>query len=168
MANELCELACAPTPAHLHTPPAREGLESHEEVGHAPPLVLVVAALGTARSETQRLVDLGEELAGTFVEAHHGALLVVGLLVEVQHLLHPPHEPGALFGRDHPALDQVGTQFVFLSLFLTVSWETLPTMPISTALSAKSLMLQRSCPSGACEQASAIRRASALPSKDLS
>jgi hypothetical protein len=49
----------------------------------------------------------------------------------------------------------------FLSVFLTVSWETDSTMPISTALSAKLRMLQRSRPSGASEQASAIRRASA-------
>jgi hypothetical protein len=126
-------------------------------VGHAPPKVFVVATLGTARSEAQRLADLGEQLAGALVEADHRTLRVVGLLVEVQHLLHPPDEPGAPFGRDHPALDQVGAQFVFLSVLRTVSWETFPTMPSSTALSAKSLMLQRSLPSGACEQASAIR-----------
>ena len=135
---------------------------------HAPPFVLVVAAFGTARSVAERLAKVGEELAGAPVEADHGAFLVVGLLVEVQDLLHPPDEPGALFGRDHPALHQVGAELVFLSVFLTVSWETSSTMPISTALSASKRMLQRSRPSGASEQASAIRRASALPSKDLS
>jgi len=72
-------------------------------------------------------------LARALVEADHRALLVVGLLVEVQDLLHPPDEPGARFGRDHPALEEVGTKFVFLSVFLTVSWETLSTMPIPAA-----------------------------------
>jgi hypothetical protein len=73
----------------------------------------VVAALGTACSYRQRLAEIGKELAGALVEAHHGALLVVGLLVEIQDLLHPPDEPGALFGWDHPALYEVGAQFVF-------------------------------------------------------
>jgi hypothetical protein len=137
-------------------------------VGHAPPLVLVVAAFGTARSVAERLAKVGQELAGALVEADHRALLVVGFLVEVQNLLHPPDEAGALFGWDHPALHQVGLELVFLSVFLIVSWETSSTMPISTALSANSLRLQRSRPSGASEQASASRRASALPSKVLS
>jgi hypothetical protein len=127
----------------------------------------VVAALWTARSEAKRLAEISKELAGALVEADYRALFVVGLLLEVQNLLHPPDEAGALFGRDHPALHQVRAQFVFLSIFLTVSWETPSTMPISTALSAKSLMLQRSLPCGASEQARAIRRASARPSKHL-
>ena len=86
-----------------------------------PRLSYSCAALGTARSYRQRLAHLGEQLAGTLIEAHHGALLVVGLLVEIQHLLHPPHEAGALLGRDHPALYEVGAQFVFLSVLRTVS-----------------------------------------------
>ena len=137
-------------------------------MGHSSPLVLVVAALGTARRVRQRLAQIGEQLAGALVEADHRTLLVVGFLVKVQDLLHPPDEPGALLRRDNPALYEVGAQFVFLSVFLTVSWETSRTMPSCTALWANSLMLQRSLPSGASEQARAIRRASALPSKDLS
>jgi hypothetical protein len=113
VAHELGELASTPALAHLHASPAREGFEGHEEVGHAPPKVFVVATLGTARSEAQRLADLGEQLAGALVEADHRTLRVVGLLVEVQHLLHPPDEPGALLGWDHPALGEVRAQFVF-------------------------------------------------------
>jgi hypothetical protein len=101
----------------------------------------VVAALGAARRVRQRLAQIGEQLAGTLVEAENRALLLVWLLVEVQNLFHPPDQPGALLGRDHPALQQVGAQFVFLSALRTVSWETLWTIPICTALSAKSLML---------------------------
>jgi hypothetical protein len=72
----------------------------------------VVAALGTARSGAKGLADLGKQLAGALVEADYRALRIVGLLVEVQNLLHPPDKPGALFGRDHPTLDDVGAEFV--------------------------------------------------------
>jgi hypothetical protein len=113
VAYELGELASTPTLTHLHASPTPKRFEGHEEVGHASPLVLVVAALGTARSEAKRLADLGKQLAGALVEADYRALRVVGLLVEVQNLLHPPDEPGALFGRDHPALDEVRAEFVF-------------------------------------------------------
>jgi hypothetical protein len=64
-------------------------------------------------ARAKRLADLGEQLARALVEADYRALRVVGLLVEVQNLLHPPGEPGALFGRDHPALHQVRAEFVF-------------------------------------------------------
>jgi hypothetical protein len=73
----------------------------------------VVAPLWTARSEAKRFAEIGEQLAGALVEADYRALFVVGLLLEVQDLLHPPDEPGARFGRDHPALEEVGAKFVF-------------------------------------------------------
>ena len=168
VAHEIGELASAPSLANFHAAPACERLEGYEEVGHPSPLVLVVAALGTARSEAERLAQRSaRSWQGLSSKQIRGRFWSVGLLVEVQHLLHPPNEAAALLGRDHPALYEVGAQFVFLSVFLTVSWETSSTIPSSTALSAKSLMLQRSRPSGASEQAKAIRRASALPSKDL-
>src|SRR5215212_3397783 len=162
------ELQAAPALPHGRRTPAGEGLEGHEDVGHAASLILVVATDRPIRSDGHRLAHLGQELAGALVEADHGPLRIVRLLVEVEHSLHPPDERGALLGRDHPPFDEVGTQLVFLSVFLTVSWEIVSTMPSSTALSARSRMLQRSRPPGASEQARAIRCASARPSKDLS
>src|SRR5215210_992197 len=167
-AHRLGELPTAPPLAHLRLPPARERLEDHQHVGGAAPLVLVVAALGQACRHGQRLADLGQQLAGALVEADHREERIVRLLVEVEHGLHTPDERRVLVRRDHPPFDEVGTQLVFLSAFLTVSWETDSTIPSSTALSAKSRMLQRSRPSGASEQASAISRASARPSSDRS
>jgi hypothetical protein len=60
----------------------------------------------------------------------------VGLFVEVHDLFHPPHELGVVLGWDHPLLDEVRLEFVFLSAFLTVSCEMDSTIPSSTALSA--------------------------------
>src|SRR5215210_4391467 len=100
------------------------------------------------------------------VEAHYGSLRSVGLFVEVQDLFHAPHELGVVLGWDHPLLDQVRLEFVFLSVLRTVSCETFSTMPSSTALSASSLKDQRLRPRGGSEQARAIRCASARPSKE--
>ena len=97
---------------------------------------------------------------------NHGSLRIVGLLVEVQDLFHPPHELGVLLGWDNPLLDQVRLEFVFLSVLRTVSCESFSTMPSSTALSASSLKDQRLRPRGGSEQARAIRCASARPSKE--
>src|SRR5215208_6196614 len=100
---------------------------------------------------------VADELAGTLVETHHRPLLVVGLLVEIQDLLHPPHESSALSGRDHPLALEVGLERVFLSVRLTLSWERASTWPSSTMQSAKSLRLHLSLPSGGSEHERATR-----------
>ena len=55
-----------------------------------------------------------------------------------------------------------------MSVFLTVSWETLSTTPSSAALSASKRRLHRSFPLGGSEQARAISLASACPSRERS
>lgn len=107
-----------------------------------------------------------KQLAGPLVKADYCSVRIVGLLVEVQDLFHPPHELGVVLGRDHPLLDEVRLEFVFLSVLGTVSCETFSTIPSSTALCAKSLKDQRLRPRGGSEQAKAIRCASARPSKE--
>src|SRR5262249_21300575 len=85
-------------------------------------------------------------------------------VVDLQHVLHPRHELAALLRRDHPLLLAVRLQFVFLSTRRTVSSLTESNTSNSTSLSARSLSVQRPRPSGGCEQARAISRASASPS----
>jgi hypothetical protein len=72
----------------------------------------------------KRLSHLGQQLAGPLVEAEdYWSLRIIGLLVEVQDLFHPPHELllGVVLGRDYPLLDQVRLEFVFLSVLRTPS-----------------------------------------------
>src|SRR5919202_2609269 len=116
------------------------------------------------RLHRQRFPHLAYELAGSLVEADHGPKRIVGLFVEVQNLLHPPHEGRALSGRDYPLPLQVGLEAVFLSVRLTVSYDTDSTCPSSTIRSASNLMLQRSLPSGGSEHERATRCASTRPS----
>ena len=140
---------------HSHFSSALEGFESQEHVGHTPSLILKVDTLWLAGLAGKRLSHLGQQLAGSLVEAHYGSVRIVGLFLEVQDLFHPLHELllGVVLGWDHPLLDQVRLEFVFLSVLRTVSCETFSTMPSSTALSASSLKDQRLRPRGGSEQA---------------
>src|SRR5215204_2277293 len=168
MAHHGGELQLSAVLGHSHFSSALEGFESQEHVGHTPSLILKVHTLWLAGLAGKRLSHLGQQLAGSLVEAHYGSVRIVGLFVEVQDLLHPPHELlGVVLGWDHPLLDQVRLEFVFLSVLRTVvSCETFSTMPNSTALSASSLKDQRLRPRGGSQQARAIRCASARPSKE--
>src|SRR5919112_2968231 len=166
MAHHGGELQLSAVLGHSHFSSALEGFEGQKHVGHTPSLILEVDTLWFAGLAGKRLSHLGQQLAGSLVEAHYGSLRIVGLFVEVQDLFHPPHELGVVLGWDHPLLDQVRLEFVFLSVLRTVSWETFSTMPSSTALSASSLKDQRLRPRGGSEQARAIKCASARPSKE--
>ena len=174
--DHLGELLAAAPLGDLDLPPAGKRLEGHQHVCCAPSLLLVVAALEAARSSSRKRIEhVRQQLAGSLVQADEWEERVLGLFVEVEHGLHTPHENAAalsLGGITHPFTrwgHQVGAELVFLSVLRTVSWETEGTIPSSSAfLSAKRRMLQRSRPSGASEQASAISLASARPSSERS
>jgi hypothetical protein len=163
VAHHFGELHLSAMLGHLRFSVALERLEGHEHVSRTLPLVFGVEAFRLPGLHRQRISHLGQQLAGSLVEANDRAFRIVRLFVEVQDCFHPPHECGVLLGRDHPLLDEVRAKFVFLSVLRTVSCETDSTMPSSIALSARSLKLQRSHPLGGSEQARAIRRASARP-----
>src|SRR5215218_9282949 len=157
MAHHGGELQLSAVLGHSHLSSALEGFEGQEHVGHTPSLILGVDTLWLAGLAGERLSHLGQQLAGPLVEADYGSVRIVGLLVEVQDLFHPPHELGVVLGWDHPLLDEVRLEFVFLIAFLTVSWEMASTIPRPTAMSARSLKYQQLRPRGASEQAKAIR-----------
>src|ERR671910_221784 len=143
MAHHGGELQLSAAFGHSHLSSALEGLECQEHVGLTPSLILKVDTLWLTGFAGKRLSHLGQQLAGSLVEAHYGSVRIVGLFVEVQDLFHAPHELGVVLGWDHPLLDQLRLEFVFLSVLRTVSCETFSTMPRAPPLSAKSLKDQR-------------------------
>ena len=72
--------------------PAGQGFTGQEEIAGAAPTVLVVLAPRSPRLGGQWRPDLGQQLGGGFVKAHHRSVGVVGLPVEVQHDLHGGHK----------------------------------------------------------------------------
>src|SRR5215207_6932136 len=145
MAHHGSELQLSALLGHSHFSSALERFEGQEHVGHTPSLILKVDTLWLAGLACKRLSHLGQQLAGPLVEADYGSLRIVGLLVEVQDLFHAPHELGVVLRWDHPLLDQVRLEFVFLSVLRTVSCETFSTMPSSTALSARAASKTSDC-----------------------
>ena len=97
------------------------------------------------------------------VKTHHRTLPVVLFVIKVQHVLHPGHELPAQLG-DAPFLFPPRLEFVFLSIWRTVSREMLPANSNSTTLSASRWSVQLACPSGGLLHAMATRCASCLPS----
>src|SRR3954469_10493918 len=142
-------------------PPPRTSLAEGEEVRHPTSPVLIVEALcpsGLSRDGRARLRD---ELLTLLVEVNHPAQLVVGLGVEVEHLLHA----GDVLRRDRrdtPLLLQPRLDPLFFSTRRTVSCEQLSASPHSTTRPASSRIVQRPRPSGAWLHASATSRASAF------
>ena len=101
-------------------------------------------------------------LPGGLIETYHGTLWVAGFVVQVQHILHPGHELPAHLG-DAPLFLLPWFEFVFLSIWRTVSREMLPANSIATTWLASSWSVQFVCPSGALLHAMATRCASCLP-----
>jgi hypothetical protein len=84
-------------------PPSSLGLEEREDVEHILALVLVVVALRASRLLGQGRTFLRHYLVGHLVEADDWLVRIVGLLVEIQHILDAPHKLRAHL-RDAPLL----------------------------------------------------------------
>ena len=143
---------------HLDMPPASFRLTEHEQVSSAVSLVLVVISFHPTRLGPDDRSLIGHQLPGCLVETDHRMVRVVVCVVQVQHVLHSSHELPAHL-RDAPLLLLPRLEFVFLSIWRTVSREMLSANPIATKLDRPS-----ACPSGASLHAMAIRCASCLPS----
>ncbi len=140
---------------HLDMPPASFRLTEHEQVSSAVSLVLVVISFHPTRLGPDDRSLIGHQLPGCLVETDHGMVRVVVFVVQVQHVLHSSHELTAHL-RDAPLLLLPRLEFVFLSIWRTVSREMLSANPIATTLSASSWIVQSACPSGASLHAMAI------------
>ncbi len=159
----MCEVHSSATLGHLDMPPASFRLTEHEQVSGPVSLVLVVILFHSTRPGPDGRFLVGHQLLGRLIETDHGMVGVVVFMVQVQHILHSSHELPAHL-RDAPFLLRPRLEFVFLSVWRTVSREMLSANPIWTTLSASSCSVQCVCPSGASLQAMATRCASCLPS----
>ena len=135
----------------------------HEQIPGPVSLVLGVIALHPSRGGLNGRPHIPKQLLGGLVKTHHRTLPVVLFVVKVQHVLHPGDELPAQLG-DAPFLFLPRLEFVFLSIWRTVSMDMLPANSISTTLSASRWSVQFTCPSGGLLHAMATRCASCLPS----
>src|SRR5574341_904341 len=146
-----------------HMPPAAVRLEEHKQVAGAVALVLVIVAFHLTRLSGQRHARLGNQLLGRLVEADLGALGVIRLGIHLQHVFHGRYELGTDF-RDTPLFLLPRFSVVFFNTWRTVSGEIVSASFNSITRPANKRSVQRAWPVGAALHASAIKRASCLPS----
>ena len=97
---------------HLDMPPTGFRLTEHEQVAGPVSLVLVVISFHPTRLGPDSGPLISHQLLGCLVEADHGMVRVVVLMVQVQHILHSSHELPAHLG-DAPLLLLPRFEFVF-------------------------------------------------------
>src|SRR6266487_1595271 len=148
--------------AHLDTTASGQRFDEHKQVRRPQALIFRVGALRITRLDRQWLADLPMDHQWLFVKTDQRGGGIIGLGIQVQHILHCGHKVG-IDVRNAPLLMLPGLQCVFLSNWRTVSGEIPRTYPNSTALPASIHTVQWSCPSGTLLQVIAMRWA-ACPS----
>src|SRR5262249_56002787 len=133
-------------------------------VGGAVADVLVVEPLRLTRPGRDRLHGLADQLLAGLVQGDQGSPVVVGPVVDLQHILHGTDELGIGLGRDAPLLPQPGLDLVFFSARRTVSSQTLSTTRNSTSWSARSCIVHSLRPSAPAPHPPALPPAPAPPS----
>ena len=137
--------------ARSDMPPPALGFAEHEQVAGAVSLILGVIAFHTSGPRLNCRSHILDQLLGCLIETDHWTVWVMVLVVQVQHILHPSHELPTHFG-NAPLLPLPRLEFVFFSIWRTVSGEMLSENPIATTLPASSRSDHRVCPSGAALQ----------------
>ena len=142
--------------------PTPQWLAEHEQITGAVAPVLIVEPLSPSRPGWERYATLPNELSGGLIKTDRRSLGVVGLLIQVQDILHGRYKLCA-HRWNAPLLPLPGLQLVFLSIWRTVSGEMDGAKPNSTTFLAKRRSVQRPRPSGGVLHATAITWASCFP-----
>ena len=145
---------------HFHPAPPFQRSEQHEEVAHPVALVFIIVGARRPRPGRTRPARLFHLLLAGLVQTDQNFVVPILALIDFQHVFHRTDELGVALRRDAPALFQPRLEFVFLSVWRTVSVLMLSTTSHSTSRSANSFSVQLARPSGGSPQAKAIRWAS--------
>src|SRR5208283_4332384 len=128
---------------NLNVPPALQRCEQHEQVGGAAPFVFVIDPLRLARFHRDWRACFRNELLGGLVQTDERHLRIVGLSINIEHLLHRRYECATGLRRDNPLLFAVRLKRVFFRTRPMVLSLARSTMPSSTTLFSSSRSVQR-------------------------
>ena len=112
-----------------------------------------------------RFADVIQQLGRDLIHIDNPDVVTVGPGVNLQHIFHRRDKLRVCLGWDTPLLYPPRLEFVFFSVWCTVSCEIASTYSKATMRSASSRRVQRPAPSGGVLQARAIRWASPTPSR---
>ena len=104
-----------------------------------------------------------EKLVWFLIHADDRIIRIIGLLIQIQNILHTGDKCGIVFGRDNPALFQVRLELVFFRTWPTAAWEMLSIISNSTARSARRRKVHFPRPCGGSLQLKAMILASTSP-----
>jgi hypothetical protein len=121
-ADRLREIEPGAVLGHFDTPASGQRFDEHKQVGRPQTLIFTIGALRIPRFDGQWLSDLPMHHQRLFVKTDLWSGGIIGLGVEVQHVLHHGHKVG-IDGGNAPLLMLPGLQSIFLSNWRTVSGE---------------------------------------------
>src|SRR6202158_6013598 len=150
---------------HFNMAPAFQGCEQHEQIRRSVAFVFIIITRDTPRFRWDRHAGFGDQLLRRLIQTYQGALWIVGLVINLQHIFHVRHERRICLRRNDKLLVQVRLENVFFSVRPIVLSLARSTMFSSTTLSSSSRSVHFARPRGGAEQAKAISLASFSPSK---
>src|SRR3954452_5986517 len=144
--------------------PSLKRLGKHEHAGRARAFVFIVdtARMGLGGGDWH--ARFLQQLHRLFVHAHHRKPSVIRLRVRLQHVCHARDKFAVGFRGDDPGLNLARRHAMFFSVFLSVSWMTVSTMPSSTPCSANNRTDQFANPWRGFPRRNAMTWASCSPS----
>ena len=155
------------SPARGHTDMAftSQWFYFHKDLRKTIPDIFIVYPFGLSRPSRNRCAHFSDQLLIGFVHTHDGIVCVIRQMINTENVLHCCYKGRILLWWDFPIFAAVRFKFAFFKIRCAVMWETEGAKLSSTALLARSLTVHRAWPSGASEQAKAVKRASNSPSK---
>ena len=143
--------------------PTSHRLKSDQHTASLMTLILVVFTLQFPRLHWNRCQNITHTLAWPFVKTYDWLPWIIGLLVNVENILHMPDGVARDFSYP-PTLDSPRFKCVFCRAVLTVGSAMDSTTSNSTSLSASHCTVHVPYPAGGSDQANIVKMASTLPS----
>src|SRR6266487_3938090 len=159
-------LALAALPMYLPQASSGQWLNRCEQRAGAQLFIFVMLFARLPWLHRYRHERVADQETRSFVKTDHRIGRVVGQGIQCENGLHPGQERGIEFSKA-PGLHEMRFQVGFFNRLPTIVWEMVGQKPASTTLSASSRSVQRSWPSGASEQASAVILARCVPSMTI-
>ncbi len=144
---------------------SHQRLKEHKQIGYTFPFVLIIDPLRLSRLSRQGFIYIREQLFAGLIHAYQGILGIMRTGINLQDIFHITDKSSIGLRRNAIFFFQPRLKFFFLSVVRMVSCEMLLTISNLTHRSCSNRNDQRSYPSGAAPQASAIKWASAFPSR---
>src|SRR5665647_1188900 len=161
--NLVCPIDSGPMLFGICMPPTGQCFRKQEDAASSVSDVFIIHTLRSASFHRDNRSGFTQKLVGFFIHADNRLIRIIGLLIQIQNILHAGHKRSILFWRYDPALFQMRLQFVFFRTWPIATCEMLSTISSSTALLARRRKVHLLRPCGGSLQLIAMILASTSP-----